>query len=358
MKKLFKDISVLMLGGLIAGCQQGDILTEILGQEEGEQQAIGFVGGYIDNPVSTRATVTRLDAHMNSMGVWGWQKTGSDDESLLFNNQAVMYNNEKDKWEYSPVKYWDNKTTYRFFAYAPYESSVTGSNVTFDSDSHVNITGITLNGDNVMYPQAQRGPLNNFSSVDDVDWLIDRTGQCGTHAELGNMVTFNMQHLLAKLTVKMRTSYDNAEVGMTGVRLDSMRIGDFIGAANFKQQLNHTPTQTDDYASEWEINAGAPLYKIESTRNAGIDTEGLYVLESLIIPQEVTGAQYVDIYYSVEYASDDVERFHYRFTLDQVFDKFMGGSNYTLILTVGADVITFDSGVSDWEDEINGTIHV
>lgn len=352
MKRLFKDITVLMLASLVAGCQQREILTDIIGQEEEERQAIGFVGGYIDSQVSTRANMTSLSDHMNTMGVWAWETYKSEPEQILFNNQDVTYNPSTGKWEYSPVKYWNKNTTYRFYAYAPYKDQVTTANVTFDDESHFGITGITLKGDNVMYPTAQREALNNFSSVDDVDWLIDRTGQCGTQAELGKMVTFNMQHLLAKLTVKMRTNYS----GQSFMKLDSMRVGDFVGGADFHQQLNHNPSSensTDMTAHEWTIDTNAPLYKIESARDTDIDQDGMYVLESLIIPQKVTASQYVDVYYSAEYEAGSIERFHYRFSMDKVFTEFLGGNNYTLTLTVASNVITFDSGVSEWKDEVS-----
>lgn len=355
MKRLFRDITVLLLAGLFAGCEQGEILTDVISRE-GNRQVIGFVGGYIDAPV--KSGMTELSEHMQTMGVYGWQSCEGEPESPIFTNQKVTYNDSLVKWQYNPEKYWDDNTAYRFYAYAPHTTEVSGASVSIDSQSHFSISGITLKGDNVMNAEAKRSPMNNFSSVDDIDWLIDRDGQTGTRAELSNVVRFDMKHLLAKLTIKMRTvsAYGDS---LVNVRLDSMSIGRFAGKADFKQLLNHTPSATDPSDTiyhEWTVDPAAPLYSIESSRNTVIDGEGIYVVESLMIPQQVTDAQTVDIHYSLQYQDGYRESVHHRFALDEKFDSFMGGCNYNLTISVGQETITFESGVSGWD--LDGTGYV
>ena len=256
MKRLFRDITVLLLAGLFAGCEQGEILTDVISREE-NRQVIGFVGGYIDAPV--KSGMTELSEHMQTMGVYGWQSYEGEQESPIFTNQKVTYIDSLARWQYSPEKYWDDKTEYRFYAYAPHAAE---ASVSMDLQSHFSISGITLKGDNVMYNEAKRSPMNNFSSVDDIDWLIDRDGQTGTRAELSNVVRFDMKHLLAKLTIKMRTvsAYGDS---LVNVRLDSMSIGRFAGKADFTQLLNRTPSATDPSDTiyhEWTVDP-APEYK-------------------------------------------------------------------------------------------------
>ena len=109
---------------LLAGCQYDSIVNQFR-QETGQKDslAIGFGNSVIDNPVRTRA-LSLLSQHTNTMGVWGWQTTTDKMEVQLFNNQLVSFDQDANDWTYSPARYWDKGSSYRFYAYAPNSTTV------------------------------------------------------------------------------------------------------------------------------------------------------------------------------------------------------------------------------------------
>ena len=353
MKACKNIITVLCLAFLTtAGCQS-ELLTDY--QEYSRQTAadtIDFVGGFIDKPINTRSTSLLAD-HLNSMGVWGWQTTSDGDYVQLFDNQAVVYSNATNEWTYSPKKFWSDDSQYRFYAYAPHSDSTAGATVTINQTTgRFKIDGITLGGSNIMYDTPLRTTSGNFNKATDVDWMVDRTGLAGAKSLFGKHVTFNMQHILAKLNVKVRIS-SILEADANTVTLDSLTIGTFIGHGNFEQKLDHTPdpdNETDNAAQEWTVDTTRPRYSINGAKNVGIDAAGYYVIESLLIPQDVDAGNTVKISYTITSQGGHTERFTGTFNLNNMFNRFTGGNNYTLIITIAPDIITFDAGSGRWDD--------
>ena len=348
---------------LAAGCQS-DLLVDYQEQPQTAVSAIDFVGGFIDNQVSTKA-VTQLSQHTTSMGVWGWQiPSDVDEELLLFNNQNVVYSNTLSDWTYSPKKYWSAGSNYRFYAYAPHSDSVEGASVSIDSESgRFSIDGITLKGSNLMSVEASRTTKGLFGSVADVDWMIDRTGLSGTRGNFGNRVTFNMQHILAKLNVKVRVNNVLDSDNNTTVILDSVTVSSLAGGGSFEQKLNHTPnpeSESDNAVQEWTIDTDVPAHGLVSTKSVDVDGTGYYVIESLVIPQTIGEECKVKASFTMTSADGRVERFVSVFGLSEAFDSFATGYNYTLTITMAPDVITFDAGSGSWDDHnvvASGTIY-
>jgi hypothetical protein len=59
-----------------------------------------------------------------AFGVWGYSTFETVDTDV-FLNQEVKYNGTTSAWEYSPLKYWDTRSSYEFYAYYPYDPNVT-----------------------------------------------------------------------------------------------------------------------------------------------------------------------------------------------------------------------------------------
>lgn len=352
--KTYKSIMAVLCLALLttAGCQ-----SELLIDDQQHRQAVAdtidFVGGFIDKPVNTKSTAL-LAEHLNTMGVWGWQIIPEGDELKLFDNQIVSYSNATGDWTYSPKKLWSDDSQYRFYAYAPHSDSTAGSTVSIDPvTGRFKIDDITLGGSNIMYNTPLRAASGNFNGVTDIDWMIDRTGLTGVKSSFGRKVTFNMQHILVKFNVKVRiNNILEADPSIVSVTLDSLTIGTFIGHGSFEQKLNHTPdpgNADDNAVQEWTIDPSKPRYSINSARNVGIDATGFYVIESLLIPQEVDPGNTVKISYTTTSHDAHTERYIGIFNLNSVFDRFVGGNNYTLVITISPDVITFDAGSGSWE---------
>lgn len=339
---------------LLAGCQYDGIVNQ-LREEAGRNDslAISFGNGVIDNPVHTRA-LTLLSQHANTMGVWGWQTSTDGQVVRLFNNQNVSYNPDLKDWTYSPARYWEKGSSYRFYAYAPHATTVPGTSVSItESTGRISINNVVLDGCNTMIDKPQPQPYGTFSSVTDIDWLVDREGKTVNPVQVGSLVTFNMQHILAKLIVMVTPSSAIKESGVTVV-LDSLSIGSFHGKGNFTQILDHSPVagiETDDTAVEWQPDTDYPAYTLHSANGAEIDSTGCCVIESLIMPHEADSTQMILVDYSLHYQDGRVERFDSRLRLQDAFSAFKSANSYTLHLIVGPQVITFNAGATLWDKE-------
>lgn len=343
---------------MLASCRNDHVLIEI-DEKESEWRTgtdIAFNNGLIDNPVGTRSTYMLSD-HNNTMGVWGWQYPDEGGANLLFDNQNISYTQDESKWTYSPVKYWDRKSSYRFYAYTPHSSTEPTSKVTIDPETgKISITGVTLTGCNNVTADGDY-TLGNFRKVSDTDWMIDRSGQ-STRGVWGNEVTFVMQHILSKLSVRVYREENVPDADVVPIRIDKMVIGDFICQGDFGQILTHTPLDEDpdDLAnkiSEWTPVDTLPRYTLNSIKNAYMPNHATtYILESLLIPQTAEGKE-LKIWYTVGHEGQHQENFYATTTLDTMFNWFVSGNSYVIniIFNKSAEVIKFDGGTTEWDDK-------
>ena len=136
---------------LVAGCSQNEI-TEV---RTGGNPAVGFD---VYTGVATRGTdvsTTTMqgtcdETHYGGFGIMGyytgsknWNEAKGTVTPSFKINQKVTYAADANEWTYSPTKYWPNNTTDKvsFFAYAPYESNVSGGRVGIVT-SQIDDTGI------------------------------------------------------------------------------------------------------------------------------------------------------------------------------------------------------------------------
>ena len=339
---------------LLAGCQYESIVNQLREETNGKDSlAISFGNSVIDNPVKTRA-LSLLSQHTNTMGIWGWQTTADNMEVRLFNDQLVSFDQEVNDWTYSPARYWDKGSSYRFYAYAPNSTTVSGTSVSInESTGRINIYNVVLEGSNTMSASPRPQPYGTFSSVTDVDWLVDREGKRVNPEQIGSVVTFNMQHIMAKLIV-MVTPNKNISKDSVKIVIDSLSIGQFYSKADFTQILDHSPVigiESDEAVTEWQIDSIHPTYALHSAYGAEIDSTGSCIIESLLLPQLVDSTQTILVNYSMHYPGGRVEHFDSRIGLKKAFSAFRSANSYILHLMVGPDIITFDAGANEWTDE-------
>jgi len=342
---------------LLTGCQYDSIVNQLRQDAaQNDSVAISFGNGVIDNPIRTRSSVSLLSQHTNTMGVWGWQTTQGGEVICLFNNKNVTYDPDLALWTYSPARYWEKGSSYRFYAYAPHGSSVPNAAVSINEETgRITIQNVILNGSNTMSTQAQPLPSGSFIDVDDTDWMIDRTGQIVPKEKIHSRVTFNMQHILTKFNVMVVADPDILSPD-TNVVIDSLSIGEFISKGSFSQKLSHTPVvgvEADDTVCEWTIDSTSPRYTLQGTRGVNVTSTGCCIIESLLLPQDVTDDIYLRLYYSINTVGGRSEHFTYLLGLNDAFSEFRSANNYTLTLIIGAEneVITFDSGSTLWDSE-------
>lgn len=346
---------------LLTGCQYDSVVNQIRDDSaRNDSVAIDFGNGVIDNPIRTRS-VSMLSQHTNTMGVWGWQTTQGGEVVCQFNNKNVTYDPDLALWTYSPARYWDKGSSYRFYAYAPHSSSVPNTAVSInDQTGYITIQDVILNGCNTMSAQTRPAPTGSFMDVDDIDWMIDRAGQIVSKENIYSRVTFNMQHILAKFNVMIVANSTIISSGST-LTIDSLYIGQFMSKGSFTQKLDHSPVlgvPSDESAHEWTLDSTHPHYSLQCIENLNVTTDACCVIESLLLPQVMTDDIVLRLHYTIKTLGGHIEHYVFMIKLNEAFkdtDKFMSANNYTLTLLIGEDnnVITFDSGSPVWDEVVN-----
>ncbi len=348
-----------------AGCQK-ELLTDYTGNADNQRGgvAIAFDNGIVDNPVGTRALLPLSD-YQSTMGVWGWR---SDNEMLdepLFKNHLITYSTSLNGWTYTPLKYWEQHSHYRFYAYTPHssDSRATGATVSIDEASgFISIDNVLLTGHNIRKNDASHTLKNTFAESDDVDWMIARQGQTA-NGRTPEKVQFLMNHILAKFNVRIRVSSSlvSPSSGITSISLSSLSVGAFKSKGSFEQKLLHVPSATsvtDMAAVEWSVS-NTPDVTLASGADIILDNEYTYVVESLLLPQDVTDTQTLNLRYTLTFNDSRTEYFDYALRLNDAFGtgslsgaggRFLSGYSYTLSININPDVITYDAGASSWED--------
>ena len=358
---------------MLGSCQHDDVLVDDPFVSENDNYAIGFDNTFIDHAFATRTGASvALSDYVTTMGVWGWRSDNTITDQAQFDDHLVTYNSETAKWQYSPLRYWEPNSTYRFYAYAPHQSEASDDvAVTIDSSTgHISIDGVVLTGTNIQNTPTTAQQYVFSAAAGDIDWMIARAGKTNLSGRLRQTVEFTMQHILSKMNAAVRINdVLAADNDLTAVVVNSLTIGSFVAEGNFTQTLDHTPDATlaaDRAAGEWTLT-GEPALTLSSAEDAVVrqlsdDPEEeitgntyLYIMESLVLPQDVTDTQTLKLCYTLTFSDGRSERYTHVMPLADAFGpekdaggQFLSGYSYTLYFTIGPDVITFDSHVDDW----------
>lgn len=354
MKNKVSILMAMVLLLLWSGCT-GEVFTETEPVVPSSGRVISFDNGFVDNSVRTRAT-TPLSQHHVTMGVWGWETNPSGVDNLLFVNQLVKYlgtDGDANDWTYNPLKYWNDGNKYRFYAYAPYDST----HVSIDAaNGRISIRDIVLSGANLQQ-SASDALKDNFHGSGDTDWMVARGGQAvpGTYRA---KVNFNMNHILAKFVAAVRIGSDLAnDPEKPQVTVTGLTIGHFASKGSFVQQFDHTPNPEDSTEMalpEWTLDETAMPYDLVNDSVVTAQATNTYLVESLLLPQTVDSTAEMKLSYTIAYSDGRTERFVRTMDLDEAFGHFCGGCCYTVTFTVNPRAISFDSGVSTWQNEYGG----
>lgn len=349
MKKYWYTYLALSLT-LLCSCVESDVLIDIPAETTTREVPIGFSGSYVDHALTRHSS--KLSTHLSTMGVWGWRTGMRDNATLTFDDQKVTYNPDSARWEYAPLQYWREGCQYRFCAYAPHQSE-TDAVVSIDSATQrISISNVSLHGHNLQHiPTDSTKEL--FRDTPDTDWMIARAGQHAVGAA-GMDVEFMMQHILAKLNVRIKA--DTALVNsprLAQLTADSIVVGALPAQGDFVQQLTHTPILNDpDEAAIEEWTAYDSTLYIRGTHAGAITARHTYVIEALVVPQTITARPTVTLYYTYHFANGCQEQCRYRMPLSDAFSRFAPGHSYTLTFTISPKRILFDTGVSNWEENL------
>ena len=350
MKKHWYTYLLAIVGALLLGnCAKNDVLNPEPGTDIVRAVPISFKGSYVDH-ATTRHSCALRD-HLPTMGVWGWCTSQADSCTAVFTDQAVVYNPDSARWEYSPLKYWRLGCQYNFHAYAPHHGQTTAQ-VSIDTLTHmISIKDVTLHGHNL-----QQAPTDSvkelFRGTPDTDWMIDRNGQTAT-GTAGMDIEFTMQHILAKLNIRIKECEELAiRPYLSGITADSIIVGNLPAHGDFAQQLTHTPITSDPTETDiQEWAASDTTLFIKGTHACGVTVTPTYMVESLVIPHHIGPTSTLTLYYSYHFKDGHTEQCRYRMPLTEAFSRFVSGYNYTLTLIVCSAHIEFEAGASDWVRE-------
>lgn len=308
LQHLYLALALLLTAGITASC--ADDLTD--GSTTGTPIAF-------DAPraTETRAAVEGTNLpEKSSFKVWGGR---TDYNTLEFDGETVTESGGA--WNYTGgTRYWHEGSIYNF--YALYPDDVQGA-----AYSNSTIT------------------INNFDCSATGDAAVDLMTASRTNitylqdGEVPDPVGFTFEHLLARVTVSVRTG-QGVTATVTSATLSGIRqTGDYNGS-------NWTPTeQTDSYT-------GSYTGDIESNNTVSLFDD------LLIIPQDLSSAKLsITLTREMGNQSEDLEA---NFNFSNYLAQWNAGHHYRYTLTVEPDAITFSNfTVDEWgETHTGGDINI
>ncbi len=286
-------------------------------------------------------------------GVYGYKTAnynvpGEEIDVQVFTNTKVTAAGTDDNydWSYTPLKYWDKSTYYRFVAYWPHTSQTapgSGAYVSHNETDHI----ITLGG--LPCWQEADGSEN--------DWLISTSQKYATQYidQDNGYVEFSFQHLLARIEIRawyFGKEEKKPEITELSIGNSTYKVPD--GATTTTVSRNYT---TSSGSNTWSAFTYADNMKLADTVliNAYSDYEDVapdttdLVCEWLIVPFSAT-----DCPLNVEYKINSIP--FVPIAIDTSLGAIESGKKYTLTLkfnTITNSLELKELSVKDWVESGN-----
>lgn len=303
-----KNLFIVAATALVfAGCTDKELRTDI--QEE--QLEIGFT---TYSSVLTRGTVldpadpsennglnlaNPLENYNSTFKVWG-SKYVNTDTTVMFNAQVVSYSTTGDKWEYSPIRFWDKSAKkYDFYAASP-----SGKDWVWDDEhKHLSLVDFPVSGTNRVTTAHGTGTaafgVNASIAADAVmsyegeDLMVSNDIDNYTNYT-SDAVHLHFNHILSRLNIGVRKSND---LGGYTVKLKSLEVYNMVNKGTFNE--NNAAADPTGTIARWTQSTTA-TDKFFETPMSYTNTDGglaisftvdsakyQYVYQGLVIPQAV-----------------------------------------------------------------------
>ena len=264
----------------------------------------------------TRAAVDEAFPDGSQFTVWGGKTATEFDGETVTGSGGV--------WTYTGgIRYWTKGAKYNFYAVYPTDVE----NVTVDYDNGT----ITITG----FDCSETGE-------DAVDLMTaSATGISYNEGQTPQPVGFTFSHLLARVTVSVRTGQGVTATGISATLSGLATKGDYSSSGS-------TPWTTDDTNNEFT----ATYASMDAS-----DTQDLFG-NLLIIPQNLANATLsISLTRSSGSASEEISQ---EFNLGESIARWSAGRHYRYTLTVEPDAITFSNfTVDEWgETHTGGDINI
>ena len=220
-----------MLAAGIVSCQKHDDI------QQGVKYPILF--GSSD----TRATATEEDLKTNGFKVYAYFK-GSGSSTFV---KDVIYETDQNVWAYEGLEYWIPGVSYWFKAFYPSEPSA-GTLTVANTDANQSFT------------------ITNFDITMQEDIMVasaEASVEVGASAPTGgSVVGLNFQHLLANVTIKVKSQID-------GVTIQKIRIGSAETNSTYNGSVWNPSSNTTsiEYSQPTTLTKGAEFVDVT---NGGI----------------------------------------------------------------------------------------
>lgn len=334
MKKII-FISVLALAAAVS-CTKSEVVDSKFGNEQ-----IGFEA-YLGRDAATKASVESIKT-IGKIGVYGYylgatNSYDAESDANLWNPLTLVVNAEgvAQQPTGTDVRYWTNTSDfYTFLAYAPMEK--------------VTVTAGT-NGEN---------PTISYTSNVDIlcaEPQIGRTKGNGT-------VNLNMQHKLARITVKARATAGNFDYHIKSISIKGkFNTAGSLQLADADEWINLTATENTEYT--FPTVATDALPKPAST-DATVDYKDYAGADNyhMVIPVVATQhAAQLTVVYSTSYMAGDrkIESVDYTKTFSITNDFVMGNAYAFALDFVQAtdNQINFSVSETGWNEQSDITMQL
>ncbi len=371
---------------------------------------------------NTKTYAWTLEAHHTSFIVSGWRTVNGTDLQV-FDDETVTWqdkdnDNVADAWDYSPHRFWDKRASkYTFYAAAPdvvvsqSHKWILNNNTDGPSDNsaytddtwYYTYSGFTLtdhdattsdvssDADNYVQSFATAAPDKDLMIAEKCEWTA-----------IGTTVSLNFIHVLSRLNVIAQRGGNLSADDV--VKIQEFEVTGFSEGGDFRENIRNADKTTTKTASRWENLSSTKISYTTTTTlinpnntpateltvlydpsaditETGSDDMKQYILQSLVIPQDITyedirlidGKQtaasttdaaqaYLHIKYTItnnNWTGAKTEEFEGYYNLASAFGAtsasptitFNEGWQNNLTLVINPGVINFVPKVSEWDNQ-------
>lgn len=188
-------------GMFFISCSNEDFLTT----QSDETKVVSFSIGTSMEEVASKASTGYRDwttgdpTSFGAFGMYNMDITSASQEKL-FGNQQVNWDDDNEKWTYSPPKYWADFSwcnTFDFFGYMPYKEGATLTQGTGDDQYKYTLS----------FPASL--PNSVLNSVADVPLICNKEP---SNTKIGEKINFKMDQVLAGFNITFKLDDEMSEL--------------------------------------------------------------------------------------------------------------------------------------------------
>ena len=256
-------------------------------KKENTERHYGIYPILFSSSYETKATANVSDIQKNGFKVFAFYQANGNDLNF---EKSVTYKSDQKIYDYEGVEYWIPGATYWFKAVYPKELTYTIDNSTKD----------------------QRLTISNFDITSQQDILVATAGNIEVDPNLqapttGNVVELQFQHLLANVTIKVKSQIDGVtikSIKLSGVDTNSEYRGNAWTISGNTTYIDYKIPTTLSKGADYVDVTGGGILVIPAAANKQLTIEANKTYD-LILPAG-TWEQGVKYSYTLEIKQDDI----------------------------------------------------